>query len=119
MKRLTALKVGDVIREAWLHDLVRSVNELNDRVGKLEAEPLNIGIADQQQRLIVAGAANAIGGGGSMPTSLTWTATSRSSASQTASDSNGDTFSYSQATRFVMTASDGTNSYSWTFNYPT
>lgn len=114
--RLRPLRAGEQLREPWIHTLVQTVNELTERVARLESLEHNIGDAAMNQQLVAAGA---VGGGGSMPTSLTWTATSRSSATKTLTDSNSDTATYQQATRFVMTASDGTNSYSWTFNYPT
>jgi hypothetical protein len=59
------------------------------------------------------------GGGGSMPTSLTFTEATRGGATKAITDSNGDTFTKFQVTSLVMTASAGGTSYQWTFHYAT
>ena len=57
------------------------------------------------------------GGGAAMPTSLTWTESSRTSASEVITDSASDTHTVAIATQIVMTASNGGTSYSWTFQF--
>lgn len=113
VKTIPLIRRGDTIRAEWLNQLVRTVNT-NTRLLRQQSGQ---GLSDFYRT-----APQSVGGGGggvSMPTSITFTATSRGSATQTITDDNGDQITWYQATSFVMTASAAGQSYVWTFGYPT
>lgn len=103
---------GDTIRHDWMNDVGRVLNAHSARLYAIPER--SITDANNLGRQRVGGAG---GGGVSMPTSLTFTESSRTSASRVGTDSASNTETYDVATQIVMSASSGGVSYSWTFRY--
>lgn len=99
MKTLQELRKGDSLRADWLNGIVRQVNA-NTRLLRQFSES-NLSDFGRTAPYTIGGGGG--GTGGALPTSLTLTEVSRTSATYVVTTSSGDTVDLMYTTKVVMT----------------